>query len=131
MSAAVTTWADGFGAWHARVTFVEPRPAPSYADGEAQQVRATALQAIRYALELRGNGEPITVRLRLGEVEVGADGLARSITYVEGDEGDEPEEESPVDMSAPVTPMTPEAEAYLADVLRASVDRARAARGES
>lgn len=79
----VTTWADGFGLWHARVSFVEPRPAPSHTDGEAGRIHAWALRNVRYALALRGNGEPITVDVRLDDVETNADGLALSVTYVE------------------------------------------------
>lgn len=80
----VATWANGFGVWHARITF----PAPGYDATEmtehAGRVRGKARRAIREEITSRGETGPGWVcRIEEAETEVGADGVTKSITYRE------------------------------------------------
>lgn len=43
----VTTWANAFGRWHARVDFPAPGYGPGYLDGHVDRIRAKARRAIR------------------------------------------------------------------------------------
>lgn len=60
-------WADGFGVWHAQVTFPAgaERPEP---DASVIKIRAFARAAMRAAIEARGNGTPFVCRVELVEL---------------------------------------------------------------
>ena len=80
----VTTWADGFGIWHARVAFPAPGYGPAHLDKRRDAIRRKARRAIRAELTARGECSP-SYRLRL---EVAANDLDHmnvmwSLTYKE------------------------------------------------
>ena len=61
----ITTWADGWGAWHATVV-------REHADAAA---RMCARRAILAELTVRGNGAPIVVHVRCVARRIDADGI--------------------------------------------------------
>jgi hypothetical protein len=79
---SVSTWADGFGRWHARVTFPEPGYGPQYLDASIARIRAKARRAIIREVLAR---ESVDYRCRVEVVEHDQDSLNRmhSITYAE------------------------------------------------
>ena len=79
----VTTSADAFGNWHAKVIFPAPGYGPQYLDENADRIRAKARRAIRAEIAARQSSPVGPVR-----VEVKANSLdhlnrMRSITYSE------------------------------------------------
>lgn len=81
---SVVTWADGFGTWHARVSFPSPGYGPAFIAAHIDRVRAKARRAIRRELVARYQLSP-AYRLSI-KVEANAlDHLNRthSITFVE------------------------------------------------
>ena len=78
---SVTTWANGYGIWHAKVKLGVATPS----DGlNSDSLRATARRAIRRELKERdaysGN---YRVRIEVVANELGADNRLYSITYAE------------------------------------------------
>ena len=84
MNETVTTWADAYGRWHARVDFQEGG-SPVWLDYHRDRIRAKARRAIRREIEAR-QADPVG-RTR---IEVAANRLDQmnrmtSITYREKD----------------------------------------------
>jgi hypothetical protein len=79
----ITTYADGFGVWHARVTLGYPAPCDAL-DGNS--LRGAARRAIRRELEARaprGGLQGYRLRVEVAQNELGADNRLYSITYKE------------------------------------------------
>lgn len=84
-SETVTTWADAYGRWHARIDFPFPGYGPAHMNAHADRIRAKARRAIRRELESRGHaGEGW--RCGVSVVDNSLDHLNRmqSMTYAEG-----------------------------------------------
>lgn len=84
-SETVTTWADGFGIWHARVTFPSPGYGPDHLAANIDRIRAKARRAIRREILERA---PRDARIGAVRVHVSANSLdhmnvMRSITFAE------------------------------------------------
>lgn len=79
----VTTWANGFGRWHARVSFPAPGYGPDHLDRHAARIRAKARRAIRRELAAR-QGAPLgTVRVRVESNNLDHMNLMHSLTFAE------------------------------------------------
>lgn len=81
----VTTWADGFGIWHARVRFPAPGYTPDELAESVDRLRRKARRAIRRALTERHAPTPLRpTRVELHEKDEALGGeLVRSLTYRE------------------------------------------------
>lgn len=80
----VSTWADGFGRWHARVQFPEPGYGRVQVEREADRVRARARRAIRRELAAREKlGPGWKCRVQIVDAITGPGLVMRSITYAE------------------------------------------------
>lgn len=80
----IHTWADGFGNWHAKVTF----PAPGYDGAQMKEhgpeARRKAQRAIRRGLEIRHQpGTLAPVRIVLERWDLDDDNVTHSVTYAE------------------------------------------------
>ena len=81
-AATVHTWADGFGRWHARVTFATPIAAESI---DWSNVRRRARRAMRTEIiERQGVGE-IVLRSMLESTDKDDAGNVASVVYAEKD----------------------------------------------
>jgi len=78
----VHTWADAFGAWHARITFPAPGYGPAHLRGEIRRIRAKARRAIRREILARERG-PIRVRIEVTANDENSQGQMQSITFGE------------------------------------------------
>lgn len=78
---SVTTWANGYGVWHARVNLAVATPS----DGlNSDSLRATARRAIKREIEARQfKGTPWPLKIEVVANDLGADNRLRSITYAE------------------------------------------------
>jgi hypothetical protein len=77
----VTTWADGFGVWHAKVTLAIATPSDTL---PIDSVRRVARRAIRREIELRMyKGTPFPLRIEIEKSHLGADNRFYSITFRE------------------------------------------------
>lgn len=74
----VTTWADGFGRWHARVTV--PGADSAYLREHASRIRAKARRAIRREITVRDTVGP---RWRCAVEAVPTPDTAQYVTYRE------------------------------------------------
>lgn len=86
MDTEVTTWADGFGRWHARVRLPGTGLESLTLDGQMDGLRRKARRAMRRELEERGNGYGPGRRCRIviTDRDTDQDGaLTRSITFSE------------------------------------------------
>jgi hypothetical protein len=54
----VTTWANGYGIWHARVNFPANGYTDEYLANHGRRIRAKARRAIRREIEARGDVGP-------------------------------------------------------------------------
>jgi hypothetical protein len=80
----VKVYANGFGRWHARVTFPAPGYGPSHLDGEIDRIRARARRAIRRAVTERGESGPGWVcRVEVAATDQDSLNVTHSITYRE------------------------------------------------
>ena len=82
----VTTWADGFGNWHAKVTFPAPGYGPAYLEEHGARIRAKAQRAIKREIEKRSgpaNWTGYRVRVQVEANELNAQNQMRSIVYGE------------------------------------------------
>lgn len=79
----VTTWADGFGRWHARVNFGGIGYGPAYLDQHIGRIRARARRAIRRELLARESDPIRPVRVEVVANDLDAMNVMRSITYAE------------------------------------------------
>lgn len=80
----ITTWADGFGIWHARVTFPEPGyDSTKLASHDRSRIRTRARLAIRSEIQQRQGEQRFTVSVEVVESDQDDDGVTRSITYRE------------------------------------------------
>lgn len=79
----VTTWADGFGIWHAKITFPQPGHETTSLTPHAQRLRHKARRAIRNEITSRGeNGPGWICRIEIADIEA-ANQVTTSITYRE------------------------------------------------
>lgn len=79
----VTTWADGFGIWHAKITFGHPGRETTSLTAHAQRLRRKAQRAIRNEVTSRGeNGPGWVCRIEIADVQA-ANQVTTSITYRE------------------------------------------------
>ncbi len=77
----VTTYADGFGRWHARVQFPEPGYGPQYLDANIDRIRAKARRAIRREMLAREFvGHDLVVRVEV--VACDQDSLNRPLHHL-------------------------------------------------
>lgn len=79
----VTTWADGFGTWHARVNFSGIGYGPAYLDQHIDRIRAKARRAIRREILARQAGPISPVRVHVTANDLDSMNVMRSITYSE------------------------------------------------
>lgn len=79
----VHTWADGFGVWHARVSFPSPGYGPSYLAERMAGIRARARRAIRAEILAREAGPAGPVRVEVTANELDHMNLMHSITFSE------------------------------------------------
>jgi hypothetical protein len=84
----VTTWADGFSTWHARIDFSGDGSPWADFKQEMPRLRAKARRRIRAELEQRGNGygpgEPCRVDVRGRKMsDPGGPDTVKSITFCE------------------------------------------------
>lgn len=79
----VTTWADGFGSWHARVDFPYPGYGNVYMDENIDRIHAKARRAIRREILAREAGPIGPVRIHVAANDQDHMGRMRSITYAE------------------------------------------------
>lgn len=79
----VDTWADGFGAWHARVTFPLAGYDQAYLEANNARIRRKAQQAIRREICARQWERHFTCRVRVKESVLDSQNVMRSITYAE------------------------------------------------
>lgn len=80
----VTTWADGFGRWHARVRFAEPGYGRDALDRNADRVRARARRAIRREVIARGEaGQGWVCRVQIVDAFVGPGAVTTSLVFAE------------------------------------------------
>lgn len=80
---AVTAWADGFGVWHARVSFPYPGYGNTYLDANIDRIRAKARRAIRREILARERGPIGPVRVHVVANNLDHMNRMRSITYAE------------------------------------------------
>ncbi|WP_372663612.1 hypothetical protein [Amycolatopsis kentuckyensis] len=79
----MTTWADGYGRWYARVNFPGGY-GPSHLNGEVDRIRAKARRAIRRELAERGAlGPGWQCRVVLVESALDHMNVTHSLTYRE------------------------------------------------
>ena len=83
MSEIITTWADGFGNWHAKVTFPYPGYGPQYLESNIDRIRAKARRAIRREILARQNGAIKAVKVYVSANELDHMNRMQSITYGE------------------------------------------------
>lgn len=79
----VTTWADGFGRWYARVDLAVATPSDTL---PIDSVRRVARRAIRREIELRNHAkylEGYVTRIEIDKTDLGADNRLYSITFRE------------------------------------------------
>lgn len=79
----VTTLADGFGVWHAKVTLAIATPSDTL---PIDSVRRVARRAIRREIELRNHPkylEGYVTRIEIDKTDLGADNRFYSITFRE------------------------------------------------
>jgi hypothetical protein len=79
----VTTWADGFGRWYARVDLAIATPSDTL---PIDSVRRVARRAIRREIELRNHPkylEGYVTRIEIDKTDLGADNRFYSITFRE------------------------------------------------
>jgi hypothetical protein len=77
----VTTWADGFGRWYARVDLAVATPSDTL---PIDSVRRVARRAIRREIEARMyKGTPFPLRIEIDKTDLGADNRFYSITFRE------------------------------------------------
>lgn len=80
----VNTWADGFGRWHARVTFPSPGYDPAQLAAHAARIRVKARRHIRRALVQRGEaGSGWPCRVELAANDLNHMNVMRSLTFRE------------------------------------------------
>jgi nucleotide-binding universal stress UspA family protein len=81
MRNTITTWANGYGIWHAKVTLGVATPSDTL---NSASVRAVARRAIKREIEARQHkGSPWPLRIEVVANELGADNRLYSITYAE------------------------------------------------
>ena len=79
----VTTWADGYGVWHAKVTLAIATPSDTL---KIDNVRRVARRAIKRELEARANRFGLAgykTKIGIDKTDLGADNRLYSITFVE------------------------------------------------
>lgn len=79
----VATWADGHGAWHARVTFPGRGYGPAHLDQHIDRIRAKARRAIRREILAREAGPVAPIRVHVAAHDLDSMNVMRSITYAE------------------------------------------------
>lgn len=79
----VTTWADGFGIWHARVDFPAPGYGPGFLDQHIDRIRAKARRAIRREILAREAGPIAPVRVHVSANDLDSANRMRSLTFAE------------------------------------------------
>lgn len=80
----VKVWANGFGRWHARVTFPGEGYGPPYLDAHIDRIREKARRAIRRAVVERDeNGPGWVCRVEVAETDQDSLNVTHSITYRE------------------------------------------------
>ena len=77
----ITTWADGYGRWHARVELAIATPSDTL---NSNSVRAVARRAIKREIMARQfKGTPWPLRIEVVANKLGADNRLYSLTYAE------------------------------------------------
>lgn len=79
----VTTWADGFGNWHAKVQFEPPGYGNTHLAANIDRIRAKARRAIRREILARERGPIRPVRVHVSENDLDHMNVMRSITFAE------------------------------------------------
>lgn len=79
----VHTWANGFGTWHARVTFPIPGYGPQFLAMETDRIRNKARRAIRREIVAREGGPVAPTRVKLVDTRTDSLGRIWAVTYAE------------------------------------------------
>lgn len=80
----ITTWADGFGRWHARITFPSGLTRDAYAaPAERTRIRSKVRRAIRREIVARQRHGAFSCYIDVKEESTDAQGVIRSIVYAE------------------------------------------------
>lgn len=79
----VTTHTDGYGIWHARVSFPSPGYGPQFLAGNIDRIRAKARRAIRKEILARVNAPIGSVRVEVFTTNLDSFNRMHSITYRE------------------------------------------------
>lgn len=79
----VTVWADGFGQWHAKVTFPDDGYGPAFLAANIGRIRAKARRAIRREIAARQGPGRFTVRVFVKANQLDHMNVMHSITFAE------------------------------------------------
>ena len=84
----LTTWADGFGRWHCKVSSVIGwgNAGPYDIDLHRNAMRERARRAIRSEIESRGNGQRVIVALKVAGNSLDSMNVLHSLTFAEAGE---------------------------------------------
>jgi hypothetical protein len=82
MTEKVTTWANGYGLWHARVTLSEPY-GPSALAAEIDRIRAKARRAIKSEIRQRQSVQNFRCAIQIVDKDLDHMNVTRSITFAE------------------------------------------------
>lgn len=81
MRNTITTWANGYGTWHAKVELGQARPSDLL---DIDNIRRVARRAIRREVEARNKvGKNYEFRLDIKETDLKADNRIYSVTFKE------------------------------------------------
>ena len=81
MAESVTTWANGFGVWHARLDLAPMSPDELLRN--LVRIRARARKAIRREIAARQGNQTFRVRVYVADNRLDHLNVMRSITYAE------------------------------------------------
>lgn len=85
----VTTWADGFGVWHSRITFPFPGYGPHFTDTQWDRIRAKGRRAIKREIVQRNatRSNPTmrgyVCRIQVAHVDLDHMNRMQSVTFKE------------------------------------------------
>lgn len=79
----VSTYADGLGIWHAKVSFPYPGYSPSYLAANIDRIRAKARRAIRREILQREAGPIGPIRIHVSANDLDHMNRMQSITFSE------------------------------------------------
>lgn len=81
----VKVWADGFGRWHAEVSFPSPGYGPHHLDQHWSRIRAKARRAIRREILARENGPIKPVRIKVADNYLNSFNQMTRVDFIEAD----------------------------------------------